>query len=339
MLRADETPPMQEVESRGPDLEAPRAALVDLGRALGAAGYEFVTPTPATHHRVNDRNGRGEARTLHDVFGWSRRFRPSVLPPAILRLCEAAEILTPIDDDGYLTSRVRFSTLNAATGTFMFVHTAFPTTERDSVFFGPDSYRFAALLGRTVRNARRLLDVGCGAGVGGLVLSPRADEVVLADINRPALEFAAINRALAGRDRATITLQQSDVLANVEGDFDVIVSNPPYLAGPDPASSQQTRLYRDGGGSLGIDLSVRIVTESLARLGAGHGGQLVLYTGAPVVDGRNVLQDRLAPLLLSEASAFSWEELDPDVFGEELERPAYRDTDRLSVVALIASVA
>jgi methylase of polypeptide subunit release factors len=170
-------------------------------------------------------------------------------------------------------------------------------------------------------------------------LSPRADEVVLADISEPALELAAINRALAGRDRATVGLQQSDVLASVEGDFDVIVSNPPYLVGPDPASSQQTRLYRDGGGSLGIDLSVRIVTESLARLGAADGGELVLYTGAPIVDGRNVLQDRLAPLLRSEASAYRWEELDPDVFGEELERPAYRGTERLSVVALIASVA
>jgi methylase of polypeptide subunit release factors len=339
MLRADETPPIQEAESRAPDLEASRAALVDLGRALRAAGYEFTTPTPATHHRVADRNGRGEARTLRDVFGWSRRFRPSVLPPAILALCEAAEILPPPDDAGYLTSRVRFSTLNAATGNFMFAHSAFPTTERDAVFFGPDSYRFAALLTRTVWDARRLVDVGCGAGVGGLVLSPRADEIVLADISPRALELAAINRALAGRDQATVALQQSDVLANVEGNFDVIVSNPPYLAGPDPASGQQARLYRDGGGSLGIDLSVRIVTESLARLHAGEGGQLVLYTGAPVIDGRNVLQDRLAPLLRSEASAFSWEELDPDVFGEELERPAYRDTERLSVVALIASVA
>jgi len=315
------------------------AALVDLGRALREAGYAFITPTPATHRRVNDRNGRAEARTLHDVFGWSRRFRPAVLPPAVRTLSEAAEILTPTDDDGYVTSRVRFSTLNAATGDFIFVHSAFPTTARDAVFFGPDSYRFAALLARTVSNARRVLDVGCGAGVGGLVLSPRADAIVLADISPPALELAAINRALAGRDQATVTLQHSDVLANVEGDFDVIVSNPPYLAGPDPASSQETRLYRDGGGSLGIDVSVRIVTESLARLGAGHGGQLVLYTGAPIVDGRNVLQDRLAPLLRREASAFTWEELDPDVFGEELDRPAYRDTERLSVVALLASVA
>jgi release factor glutamine methyltransferase len=125
----------------------------------------------------------------------------------------------------------------------------------------------------------------------------------------------------------------------VEGNFDVIVANPPYLAGPDPASGHEGRLYRDGGGPLGIDLSVRIVTEALARLAAGDGGKLVLYTGAPVVDGRNVLQDRVAPLLRSAASAFSWEELDPDVFGDELTRPPYRDTERLSVVALIAEVA
>ena len=32
-----------------------RTALLDVGRALQAAGYRFVTPTPATHARVLSR--------------------------------------------------------------------------------------------------------------------------------------------------------------------------------------------------------------------------------------------------------------------------------------------
>ena len=34
--------------------------------------YSFVTPTPATHTRINQRVGNELARTLTDAFGWSR---------------------------------------------------------------------------------------------------------------------------------------------------------------------------------------------------------------------------------------------------------------------------
>ena len=54
-------------------------ALVDLGRWLTSIGYRFVTPTPATHARVNRRARHREARPL------TRRARlVEVLPPADL---------------------------------------------------------------------------------------------------------------------------------------------------------------------------------------------------------------------------------------------------------------
>jgi hypothetical protein len=97
------------------------------------------------------------------------------------------------------------------------------------------------------------------------------------------------------------------------------------------------RLYRDGGGPLGTDLAARIVREALSRLTPG--GRLVLYSASPVVDGRYVLKEQLEPLLQSHASTWTWEELDPDVFGEELDRPVYSQVERIAVVGLIASVA
>ena len=60
-------------------LSAADLALVQLGRRLQADGYRFITPTPLTHQRVNDRAFGQNARTLRDVFGWSRSFEPGLL--------------------------------------------------------------------------------------------------------------------------------------------------------------------------------------------------------------------------------------------------------------------
>lgn len=327
-------------------------SLIALGNALRDADYEFVTPTPETHRRVLARAARTAveegrpllARTLRDVFGWNMPFERALLPPAVLAACEEAAILAPALDLGgapapdRATTRVRFATLDGPAGRLVFAHSAYPTVAQDAVFFGPDSYRFAAALARTVRKARRLVDVGCGAGVGGLSLAPRVEQVVLADISPRALDLARVNASLAGHsDSAVVSLCESDVLAQVPGDVDVVIANTPYLVDGSPGGGGG-RLYRDGGGPLGIDLAARIVTESLARLAAARGGQLILYTGVPIIDGRNVLADRLEPGLRGAATRWRWEQLDPDVFGEELEKPAYRDTERLAVMLLTVEV-
>lgn len=322
-------------------------ALVALGTALHERGYVFVTPTPDTHRRVLARRAHAQAAltgesALRDIFGWTCRFRPELLPTSLLTLCQAANIVTPADEAGSVSSRVRFSTLDGPLGhRHLFVHSAYPTADRDAVFFGPDSYRFSAAVMRTVTAAGRLVDVGCGTGVGGLVLGARTNEVVLADVNLRALALAAVNVALAREigvlDRATkVSLCESDVLDGVQGDIDVVISNPPYLV--DTSKDGGGRLYRDGGGSQGTDLAVRIAASALKRLARGRGGQLVLYTGVPIVAGRNVLQDRLEPLLRGGAARWTWEELDPDVFGEELDGEAYLDTERLAAVVLMAEV-
>lgn len=314
-------------------------ALVELGRALRTSAYGFVTPTPETHRRILQRAPSAQPQpTLRDIFGWNRPFRRADLEPPMWALSEAAQILRPAGAPDLVTSGVRFSTLRAGDADFMFAHSAFPTVETDAVFFGPDSYRFARLLSETIPAAGRVVDLGCGTGVGGIVLAGRAREIVLADVSRRALELAAVNVALAGLDDRQVTLTESDLLSGVEGAADLIIANPPYVIGPDePAAA---RLYRDGGGELGITLAVRIVGEALERLGR-SGGRLVLYTGVPIVGGQNPLRERLEPALRDRASRWSWDEVDPDVFGEELDRPAYRriGAERLAVIALDATVA
>lgn len=321
-------------------------ALVALGGWLRAPGYRFVSPTPATHERVNARAVNAEAHSVEDVLGWSRPFRAGALPE-LEQLLAAGGALRR-DRDVY-RSAVRFSTLPAAShddltaGTrppdALYVHSAFPTREPSSVFFGPDTYRFVAAVRRHVRPARRLVDIGCGTGAGGLAMLDRSDHVVLADINPAALRFARINvalhRAISAEPRKTVGWLESDVLSGIADPVDAVIANPPYLA------DREHRTYRDGGGALGMALSLRIVRESLARLTPG--GQLVLYTGSPVVEGGHPLREALGPILASRPCRARWEEIDPDVFGEELDPVAapdnpYARVDRIAVIALVVDV-
>ncbi|MNG05745.1 Release factor glutamine methyltransferase [compost metagenome] len=173
---------------------------------------------------------------------------------------------------------------------------------------------------------RRAVDIGCGAGVGALVVArahPYA-EVLAVDINPRALRLSAVNAELAGVDN--ISVYQSDILGSVEGEFDLIIANPPYM------NDSQQRAYRHGGGALGEALSVRIVRESLPRLE--KAGSLVLYTGVAMVAGTDPFLESVQPLLSDDKYDWTYRELDPDVFGEELLKPGYERVERIAVVAL-----
>ncbi|MET0402652.1 MAG: class I SAM-dependent methyltransferase [Cystobacter sp.] len=297
-------------------------ALLELGRALRDDGYHFITVTPETHRRVNGRPSAERARSLRDVFGWNRPFTPEVLPPRLLALLDGARMVEK-QEDGRLRSLVRYSSLGAG----LYLHEAWPTTQKEAVFFGPDTYRFASLLARVPGRFRRAVDVGCGSGAGGLSLAGRVDSLVLADVNERALRFSRINAALNGVSHVEVLT--SDALAGVSGEVDLVIANPPYLV------DEGARTYRDGGGPHGVDLAVRFSREALHRLSPG--GTLVLYSGTPVVDGVDQLRLALLPVLTESRAHFQYEELDPDVFGEELELRPYAGVERIAVVSLVAT--
>jgi methylase of polypeptide subunit release factors len=206
------------------------------------------------------------------------------------------------------------------------------------VFFGPDTYRFARALRHATADINSgasltLIDVGCGSGAGGLCAAAAlrghaAPDLILTDINPKALRYTRINAAIneIGNVRTVI----SDLFDNINEGGHLIISNPPYLV------DAGARLYRHGGGKLGIDLSLRIVEQSLDRLYPG--GRLFLYTGTPVIGGRDCFLHAVQPLLEARHLPFTYEEIDVDVFGEELERAPYDGADRIAVVALTVNI-
>jgi methylase of polypeptide subunit release factors len=307
------------------------AALFELGRELLAASYRFVTVTPETHRRrlANDAaRGREGAADARDVFGWSKPFRANVLPARFVDLLRRAEMVDENGDE--LRARVRATTL----GGDLFFHSAYPTTSADAVFFGPDTYRYARLIERAAREepAGTVVDVGCGAGPGGIVAlrCGLASRAVLVDVNDSALRLARVNAALAKLE-ASVAVTKSDVLAAVEEPIDIVISNPPYLKDPG------ARTYRDGGGAFGEALAVRIVREALARVRSG--GRIVVYTGVAIVEGEDVFLREIEPLCREAGARWAYEEIDPDVFGEELATSAYAMADRIAAVGLHVEVA
>lgn len=300
-------------------------ALITLGQELQAQDYRFTTVTPATHARVNARPENQVAEDLQGVFGWSRLFPDAVVSERMLALLETGGLLQR--QDSQWRSAVRWSSLDGQ----LFAHSAYPTLESDAVFFGPDTYRFAHALQQFFQSedavpVRRAVDIGCGAGPGAILIAqayPEA-EVIAVDINPRALDFTRANAYLAGID--DLQIRQSNLLDGVDGQFDLIVANPPYLLDPDE------RTYRHGGGDFGDGLSLRIVQTALQRLNVG--GALLLYTGAAVVNGDAPFRRQVAALLADRPVDWRYTEMDPDVFGEELESAPYQQADRIAAVTL-----
>ena len=97
----------------------------------------------------------------------------------------------------------------------------------------------------TVRPAvARALDVGTGCGVQALQLAAHAGHVVATDVSPRALELAAFN---AGMNGVPLDLRAGDLFDPVADEqFDLVVSNPPFVIGS-PAAGR--REYRDFGGA------------------------------------------------------------------------------------------
>ncbi|MBR5820538.1 MAG: peptide chain release factor N(5)-glutamine methyltransferase [Alistipes sp.] len=104
----------------------------------------------------------------------------------------------------------------------------------------PETEELVDRIRRTERSARRLLDVGTGSGCIAISLALELPEaqVSAVDISLDALAVARHNAEQLG---ATVDFHQADALQGLEEaftgeQFDVIVSNPPYV----PDSDRET---------------------------------------------------------------------------------------------------
>jgi release factor glutamine methyltransferase len=153
----------------------------------------------------------------------------------------------------------------------------------------PETEELVEVLKSKIQNSKsKIVDVGTGSGVIALTLAvhfPQA-EVHAVDISEDALALARENAARLGlQDR--VRFANSQLLSAVDGAFDLIVANLPYVATADrPTLSRE--VLRDPevalfGGERGDELMRELIEAAPARLRPG--GLLALEVGIGQADG------------------------------------------------------
>lgn len=135
----------------------------------------------------------------------------------------------------------------------------------------------------------RVLDLCTGSGCLAILAAlafPNA-EVVGADISPDALEVARRNVSDYGlEDR--ISLIRSDLFASIDGKFDLVISNPPYVTAAAvaafPPEYKAEPEIAHSGGEDGLDLVRRILDDAHGHVA--QGGALVVEIG----QGREALE-------------------------------------------------
>jgi release factor glutamine methyltransferase len=125
----------------------------------------------------------------------------------------------------------------------------------------------------------RVLDVGVGSGAIALAIADEHSgaQVLAIDSSEAALALADENRARCGVN-GRVRLIHGDLLSGIDGRFDLVVSNPPYVAAEDWDHLQpEIRLYEPRAALIGNGVGETIARDAQPLLVPG--GRVVLESG------------------------------------------------------------
>ncbi len=127
---------------------------------------------------------------------------------------------------------------------------------------GEDSFLLENFLEDLELEGKKVLDMGTGSGIQAIKAAEKGADVTAADINPEALEEARENASEKNVEER-IDFVESDLFENIEGKFDLIVFNPPYLPGEEGVGDEE--IWR--GGEKGIEVTERFLSRVEGYLG------------------------------------------------------------------------
>ena len=225
-------------------------------------------------------NARRDAQQLVEIATGLTRVHMLAAPERYLNDAEAARL------EQLIEQRLRFLPIQYLRGSQEFYGRNFTVTP-DVLIPRPETELIVdEVLRRTPDRGTplRIADVGTGSGILAITLIlelPHANVTAL-DISREALGVARQNAQALAADSARLCFLHSDLLSAVPGEqFDLIVSNPPYIPLRDaPELHPQVRDHEPHlalfGGPGGLDVIRRLLSE--AWLALKPGGVLLMET-------------------------------------------------------------
>lgn len=173
----------------------------------------------------------------------------------------------------------------------------------------PETEELVAFAAENIKSDDKVLDLCTGSGAIAIALKLKTGATVTAsDISDGALELATEN---AAQNKADITFINSNMFGNVTENYDVIVSNPPYIPTQDinglekSVKDYEPKLALDGGAD-GLDYYKIIAVDGINHLNAG--GKLFLEVG---IGQANAVKELL------EQAGFINVEIRKDISGVE----------------------
>ena len=206
------------------------------------------------------------------VLGRNRAFliaHPDFKPPraASDRFFELADRRRAGEPVAYLTGTQAFWTLTLS-------------VTRDVLIPRPETELLVELALARIAPGARVLDLGTGSGAVAICLADVAD-VTATDVSAAALDVARANARNTG---AAVRFVLSDWFGSIDERFDLIVSNPPYVASNDehlPALRYEPRAAL-AAGSDGLDALRTICAQAPQYLA--DGGWLLVEHGCDQSD-------------------------------------------------------
>lgn len=123
----------------------------------------------------------------------------------------------------------------------------------------------------------RVLDLGCGAGVGAIIASRRAEEVIGTDVLPRCVRFGRLNAAL--NEVTNVTFHMADVMDGIAGTFDAVLTHPPGVW----SLTAEGAVAEVGGDDYGLELPARMLRGALDQLEVD--GTVYAILLAPVIAG------------------------------------------------------